>query len=118
MENEAVLKYLRMSPRKVRLVANTVKGMNVNDAIENLRHSQKAAAKPLRKLIRSAEANLIAIEGSSAVHDTDLYVSEIQVGEGPTLKRIRPRAMGRAFLIRKRTSHVFVKIKSRDIEGE
>ena len=113
MESTAYLKFLRMSPRKVRLVADLVKGKMVDDAIELLRNTNKAAATPIRKLVHSAEANLIAEEGSANIRDAGLYVANIQVNEGPTLKRMRPRAQGRAFMIRKRTSHIIVTVRNK-----
>lgn len=99
----ATLRYLRMSPRKVRLVVDMVRGRNVEDAINILTFSRRKAAKPLDKLLRSAVANA----DHKGVEDVDrLFVAKAYVDEGPTWRRWLPRAMGRASRIRKRTSHV------------
>ena len=103
MKITANLNHLRMSPRKVRLVADFIRGMDVKEAETQLRFLTKRAAEPVLKLLNSAVAN--------ASHDFDiekdnLYISEIQINEGPTLKRWRARAMGRAAPIMKRTSHI------------
>ena len=100
----ATLRFLRVSPRKTRLVADLVRGKNVTDAVYTLSVKRRAASDPIRKLIESAAANA---ENLDDTVDTDeLYIREIYVNEGPTLKRFRPRAMGRATRINKRTSHV------------
>ena len=101
---KATLRFLRISARKTRLVADLVRGKNVEDAIFTLSVTRRAASEPISKLIASAKANA---ENSDDTIDGDkLYVKEIYVNEGPTLKRFRPRAMGRATRINKRTSHV------------
>jgi large subunit ribosomal protein L22 len=101
---KATLRFLRISARKTRLVADLVRGKNVEDAIFTLSVTRRAASEPISKLIASAKANA---ESSDDTLDADkLYVKEIYVNEGPTLKRFRPRAMGRATRINKRTSHV------------
>ena len=104
---QAVLKNYRQSPRKVRLLADLVKGCTVQEAVYRLQFANKRAAEPLAKLIRSAQANAQSRGGSAEA----LTVAEIRVDEGPTLKRIRPRAQGRAYMVRKRTSHVKVILK-------
>ena len=114
MESLARLKYLKASPQKVRLIADQVRGKSVEDAATILRFSRKHAAKPLAKLLRSAIAK---DEHSDASLDIDrLYVKEIWVDGGPTLKRIRAQPMGRAFRILKRQSHITIKLDSR--QGE
>jgi large subunit ribosomal protein L22 len=113
MENTARLRFMRVSPQKAKLVANLVRGKMVDEALEILRNTNKAAASPIRKLIRSAEANLISEKGSADVHEAGLFIAGIRIDEGPTMKRIRPRAMGRAFTICKRSSHVTVTIKNK-----
>ncbi len=98
-----VLKYLRMTPRKVRAVVDTIRGRQVEEAIAILDFTHRAAAEPLARMLRSAVVN------ASASDDIDvdtLVVKEIRVDQGPTLKRFRPRAMGRATMIQKKTSHV------------
>lgn len=110
MEAGATLRLLRMTPRKVRLVADLVRGKRVEDALKTLRFTAKAASFPLKKLIESAVANA---ENNHGLDIDTLWVREIRVDEGPTLKRFRPRAQGRAFRIRKRTSHVCVVLAER-----
>lgn len=101
-EMKARLRYLRVSPRKTRLVVDLVRGKDVEDAINILTFTHRAASEPVRKLIESALANAEAQDA-----DVDrLFVQAIYVDEGPTLRRFRPRAMGRATRINKRTSHV------------
>ncbi len=101
---KAVLRNYRQSPRKVRLIADLVRGKEVVRAIPILNAVSKRAALPVRKLIDSAVANA----KGQGVAATDLTIKEIRVDEGPTLKRIMPRARGSAAPIRKRTSHVSV----------
>ena len=107
MESTAHLRYLRMAPRKVALVAGLVRGKPVGDALNILRFTRKAAARPLSKLIKSAVAN--ASDRSKGELDVDrLVVKHISVDQGPTLRRYMPRAMGRATRINKKSSHVQV----------
>lgn len=111
MESTARLKYLRGSPQKVRLVADLIRGKGVQEAANILALTHKRAARPLAKLLRSAIANAESRE--SAVDVDRLYVKEVFVDGGPSLKRIRPAPMGRAFRILKRTSHVTIKLDTR-----
>ena len=105
MEAKAVGKYIRISPQKARLVADVVRGMGVDQAITTLRFMPKKGAGILQKIIESAVANAAQDEAT----DVDsLYVKTIMVDGGPSLKRIRPRAQGRATGIIKRTSHITV----------
>jgi large subunit ribosomal protein L22 len=101
---KATLRFLRISARKTRLVTDLIRGKNVDEAIYTLTVTRRAASEPLRKLIESARAN--AENLNDAVDLDELYIDEIYVNEGPTLKRFRPRAMGRATRINKRTCHV------------
>ncbi len=105
MEAKAVARYIRISPQKARLVADVVRGLEVDKAITTLRFMPKKGARILRKIIESAVAN--ASQSQEIDVDT-LYVKTIYIDGGPTLKRIRPRAMGRASRILKRTSHITV----------
>ena len=108
MEATATLKYLKMSPQKVRLVVDLVRGKKVDEALQILRFTKKTCAKDLEKLVRSAVANA---EGKEANLDTDdLVVSKIYVNEGPREKRIQPAPMGRAYRIQKRQAHVTVHV--------
>lgn len=101
----ASAKYVRIAPRKVRLVADQVRGLGIDDARDLLRFSPRSAARDIGKLIDSAAANA---ENNHDLIADDLRVTEIFVDEGPTLKRYRPRAQGRATPIHKRTSHISV----------
>jgi large subunit ribosomal protein L22 len=104
----ATLRYLRMTPRKVRLVAANVRGMNVGAALAMLKYTPNAAAKPLAKLLRSAVANA---EGKGGSVDVDaLFVKTLTVDQGPKMRRFMPRAMGRAYRVEKKTSHVYVEL--------
>jgi len=116
MEARAVAKQVRMSPRKVRLVVDQIRGKAVNDAYSILQFSKKAAAEPVDKTLRSAVANAqYKAEESGDVLDVDeLVIKECYVDEGPTLKRWRARAMGRASPIRKRTSHITVVVDTNE----
>ncbi len=105
MEARAIAKYLRISPRKVRLNADLIRGKRVEDAINLLSHTPKAGARVVSKVVQSALAN--ARQDKSIDVDT-LFVKTIYVNQGPTLKRFRPKPMGRAGRIRKRTCHVTV----------
>jgi large subunit ribosomal protein L22 len=104
MEARALLRYERIAPRKVRVVADLIRGRAVDEAINILMFSEKGAARVLKKVLMSAIANA---EDKSSDVDTDaLFIKEVTVDQGPTLKRWRPRAMGRATRINKRTSHI------------
>ena len=111
MEFSARLRYQKGSPQKARLVADMIRGRDVQDAVNILQLSKKSAARPMAKLLKSAVANA---ENRDENVDVDrLYVKEIFVDGGPTLKRIRPQPMGRAFRIIKRQSHITVKLDTR-----
>ena len=114
MEVSAKLRYLQASPQKVRLVADLVRGKDVEDASSILKFSKKAAARPLGKLLRSAIAN--AEHRDDQIDLDHLFVKEIFVDGGPTLKRFKAQPMGRAFRILKRQSHVTIKLATRDNE--
>lgn len=104
MEAHATARYVRMSPRKIRLLADLIRGKSVEFAQVQLAHASKAAKEPLLKLLSSAVAN--ASEGKMAKEK--FYVKSITVDGGPSLKRWRARAFGRAAPIRKRTSHITI----------
>jgi large subunit ribosomal protein L22 len=103
MDVKASLRHLRMAPRKVRLVVDVIRGMSVTDAETRLKFVQKDAARPVLKLLQSAIANA---EHNFKLDRAALYVQTITADGGTTLKRSRPRAMGRAAPIRKRTTHI------------
>jgi large subunit ribosomal protein L22 len=108
MEATATLRYLKVSPQKVRLVADLVRGKKVDEALSILRFTKKSSAKDLEKLVRSAVAN--AEDKETSVDTDELVVSKIYVNEGPREKRIQPAPMGRAYRIQKRQAHVTVHV--------
>lgn len=105
MEAKAIAKQVRISPRKVRLVVDLIRGKQVGEAFAILRNTQKAASPVIEKVLKSAIANA---EHNYEMEPDELTVHRIFVDEGATLKRFRPRAMGRAGRINKRTSHITV----------
>lgn len=105
MEAKAVARYIRIAPRKMRLVVDLIRGKQVGEAIAILKHTPKAASPVIEKVLMSAVANA---EHNLNLDSNSLVISKVFVDEGPTLKRFRPRAMGRASRINKRTSHVTV----------
>ena len=111
MEAKAYLKYARISPRKVQIVLDLIRGKDVATAMGILNNTPRAASELLIKLLKSAVANA---ENNFHMDATKLYVSECFVCPGPTLKRIRPRAQGRAFRVMKRTSHITLAVKEKE----
>lgn len=107
METQAVLKFVRLSPQKGRLVADQVRGKPVDEALAVLKFSRQRAAGIIRKVLESAIANA---ENNDGADIDELRVSEIFVDQGPVMKRIMPRAKGRADRIIKRTSHITVRV--------
>ena len=110
MEAKAVAKYIRMSPQKVRLVVDLVRGKQVQEAKNILLYTRKYAAGIVAKVLKSAVANA---SQNPNIDENTLYVKEIFVDQGPSLKRWRARAQGRAAGIRKRTSHITVVVDER-----
>jgi len=108
MEARAIARWIRMSPYKVRRVANLVRGKLVNEALNILHFHNTAASEPLEKAVRSAVANLMNNEEASKISPEDLYIKELRVDGGYSLKRFRAASMGRASRIRKRTCHISV----------
>lgn len=104
---KATAKYVRVAPRKARLVADEIRGKSYPEAATTLQFMNKRAAGILGDVLQSAGANA---EHNDDVDPDELYVAEVRVDEGPTIKRYRARAMGRATMIRKRTSHIFVRL--------
>lgn len=109
MKVPAHARYIRQSPQKVRVVLDTVRGMPVDDALVSLSVTDRRAAGTVRKVIESAAAN--ALENHD-IPSSDLVVAEAYANEGPTLKRWRPRARGRATQILKRTSHITIVVSN------
>ena len=106
----AQARYVRMTPMKCRRVVDLVRGMPVQEALDVLRFAPQAASEPVGKVLASAIANA---ENNKQLDAGSLVVAQAYVDEGPTLKRFRPRAQGRAFRIRKRTSHITVVVEAR-----
>jgi len=102
---QATLKYARISARKVKIVADLIRGKDVNEALAIVKFTPKAASEIIEKLLKSAIANA---ENNHGMDSKNLYISEIYANQGPTLKRIRPAAKGSAVRIRKRTSHITI----------
>ncbi len=115
----AVLRNCPTSPRKMRLVTDLIRGMEVNHALDVLKYSQKEASKRVEKLLLSAISNWQAKNEGVRIEDTNLIVKEVFVGQGRTLKRLRPAPQGRAHRIRKRSNHVTLVVDSMEtIENE
>ena len=110
VEAKATLKYARISSRKVKIVADLVRGKNVDEALAIMKYTPKASSEVLEKLLKSAIANA---ENNHYMTKANLYVAEIYANQGPTLKRIRPAAKGSAVRIRKRTSHITIVLRER-----
>jgi large subunit ribosomal protein L22 len=113
MEFKARQRWVRLSAQKARLVADVVRGLDVQDAIDTLKFMPQKAAPVISKAVRSALANAREHKGEEKPDVDKLFVKTLMVDEGPTLKRIKPRAYGRAHRIRRRTSHVFVVLAER-----
>ena len=110
-EASAYLRYVRISPRKVQIVCDLIRGKDVGTAMSVLMHTPKAASEPLMKLLKSAVANA---ENNFAMDPENLVVTRVFATPGPILKRIMPRAQGRAFRINKRTSHVTLAVGEKE----
>jgi large subunit ribosomal protein L22 len=118
MEAKAQARYVRVTPQKARRVVDLIRGQHASEAVAVLMFAPQAASDPVRKVLQSAMANarVKADAASQAFDERDLVVSEAYVDEGPTLKRFRPRAQGRASRINKRTSHITVTVLSPDAD--
>ena len=108
LEATAILRFARISARKVKIVADLIRGKKVDEALAIIKFTPKASSEILEKLLKSAIANA---ENNHGMNRGNLVVSEIYANQGPTLKRIRPAAKGSAVRIRKRTSHVTIKLR-------
>ncbi len=111
MEARAIVKYARISPRKVKIVLDLIRNKPVGVAMGILKNTPKAASEYLEKLLKSAIANA---ENNHNMDVNKLYVAECFATQGPTLKRVQPRAQGRAFRILKRTSHITLVLKEKE----
>ena len=110
-EARATLKFARISSRKVKIVADLIRGKDVDEALAIMKFTPKASSEVLEKLLKSAIANA---ENNHNMKHENLYVAEIFANQGPTLKRIRPAAKGSAVRIRKRTSHITIVLKEKE----
>lgn len=110
MEAKAVAKYIRIAPRKIRVVMDLIRGKNIGEAFAILKYTPKVGADVIEKVLKSAVANA---EHNNDMNVDNLFVSAAYVDQGPTLKRIHPRSRGQAFKILKRSSHVTVVVKER-----
>ena len=111
MEAIAKLKYARISARKVKIVIDLIRGKQVDEALAILRYTPKAASPLAEKLLKSAIANA---ENNNNMKRENLYIKEIYANQGPTAKRVRPAPQGRAYRVRKRTSHVTVVVAEKE----
>lgn len=111
LQASATLKYARISSRKVKIVADLIRGKDADEALAIVKFTPKASSEIIEKLLKSAIANA---ENNHGMKHEKLYVAEIYANKGPTLRRIRPAAKGSAVRIRKRTSHITIVLKERD----
>ena len=111
MEARASLNYARISARKVKIVADLIRGKEVKEALAIVKFTPKASSEIIEKLLKSAIANA---ENNHGMNVNKLYIAEIYANQGPTLKRIRPAAKGSAVRIRKRTSHITIVLRERE----
>lgn len=110
MEAKAIARYIRIAPRKVRIVIDLIRGKQIGEALAILKYTPKVASEVVEKVLKSAVANA---EHNYNMDVDKLYVAEAYVDQGPTLKRIHPRSRGQAFSILKRSSHVTVVVKEK-----
>lgn len=109
-EAKAIVRFIHMTPRKLRLVLNVIRGKNALSALSILKFIPKRASRPLEKILKSAIANA---ENNLKLNSDKLFISQAYVDQGPTMKRFMPRAMGRASLIHKRTSHITIVVSEK-----
>jgi len=111
MEARAVARYVRISPSKVRIVMDLIRGKSVDEALAILKHVPRAASEAIAKVVRSAAANA---ENNLDADRDELYVAEAYADEGPTMKRYHPRQRGQAFPILKRSSHITIVVRTKE----
>ena len=119
MEAKAQARFVRVTPQKARRVVDLIRGKQAGEAVAVLKFAPQAAGETVLKVVESAIANAreAAKRSNERLDEADLYISEVFVDEGPTLKRFRPRAQGRASQILKRTSHITVVVAERETKG-
>jgi len=113
MESKATNRYIGSSPRKMRLVIDLIRGKSVDQAIEILHFNTKHAARDAEKVLRSAVANMMNKEDNNKIDASDLFVREVFVNQGPSLKRILPAPMGRAYRMKKRSNHLTIIVSTK-----
>jgi large subunit ribosomal protein L22 len=113
MEAKAINRYIGSSPRKMRLVVDLIRGVSVEKALEVLHFSSKHASKDAEKTLRSAVSNIMNSDDSTRIDPADLFIKEAFVNQGPTLKRISPAPMGRAYRVRKRSCHLTIVVATK-----
>ncbi len=113
MEAKAIHRYIGSSPRKMRLVIDLIRGVSVDKALEFLHFNPKHASRDAEKVLRSAVANLMNKDEATRIEPEELFVKEAFVNQGPTLKRISPAPMGRAYRIKKRSCHVTIVVATK-----
>lgn len=120
MEAKAIARYLRVTPMKARRVVDLVRGKQANEALAILKFAPQGATEPVAKVVASALANARqhADKEGVAFNEDVFFITEARVDEGPTMKRFRPRAQGRAFRINKRTSHVTIVVGAEEKGGD
>jgi large subunit ribosomal protein L22 len=114
MEARATHKYIGTSPRKMRLVIDLIRGKSADQAIEILHFQSKHAAKDAAKVLRSAISNVLNNEEASRVEPSGLIIKEVYVNNGPTMKRILPAPMGRAYRVKKRSNHLTIVVATKE----
>lgn len=112
METRAQKKYIRSSPRKMRLVIDMIRGKRASEAFSILRFAKNLAARDAERVLRSAVANLSNFEDGKTVNDDDVKVKAAFVDQGPSMKRIQPAPMGRAYRVRKRSNHLTIVVET------
>ncbi|MGD1047538.1 MAG: 50S ribosomal protein L22 [Candidatus Krumholzibacteriaceae bacterium] len=117
MEARAIARHVRVSPQKAKIIADLVRGKSVEKALEILKFSKRYAARPISKTVMSAMHNLAGMS-KHPIEPAHMDVKEIRIDEGKTMYRIRPRAQGRAYRIRKRSSHISVVVEHKEEETE
>ncbi|GAA4912233.1 50S ribosomal protein L22 [Nesterenkonia massiliensis] len=120
MEAKAIARYVRVTPMKARRVVDLVRGKQANEALAILQFAPQGASEPVYKVVASAMANARqhADKAGVAFNEDDYVITEARVDEGPTMKRFRPRAQGRAYRINKRTSHVTIVVGTEEKGGD
>jgi large subunit ribosomal protein L22 len=116
MEARALKKYIRSSPRKMRLVIDLIRGKSAGEALSILKYARKMAARDAEKVLKSAIANLTNVDEDYSPDPETIIVKEVFVNPGPSIKRIQPAPMGRAYRIKKRSNHLTIVVSTKEIK--